>query len=107
MPTRYIVDDQGTRTAVVLDLAEYERLVARSGKQMAIDGEPAGPKVLTLDEAIALRDASPNLNRPTADKLASVDRTLAAWDAQAERIAAKWTGSQTAAEAVSEQRREL
>ena len=53
---RFLVDDRGNRVAVVLDLLEYERLLAQAEELEAIraydSAKAAGDTALPLEEAL-------------------------------------------------------
>jgi hypothetical protein len=44
MNVRYVVDENGKRVAVLLDIAEYERMVAREGDETPDDEEDFDPE---------------------------------------------------------------
>jgi PHD/YefM family antitoxin component YafN of YafNO toxin-antitoxin module len=56
-PERFLVDEQGKRVAVVLDVAEYERLLAQVEELEAIRAydaaKAAGEGAVPLEDALA------------------------------------------------------
>ena len=54
---RYVVDDQGNRVAVLLDIAEYERLMEELDELDAIraydEAKAAGDEFIPLEQAFA------------------------------------------------------
>jgi len=58
---RFIVDEQGERVAVVLDVAEYERLLAQVEELEAIRAYDAAKAA--GDGAVALEDALADIER--------------------------------------------